>query len=573
MRWRRPADLSSLFLFAITISWCTCVLSQEGRHSESVEPSPAERINEIERELIDLERLARYGTDPIRQVAEELENEFVSIANQLERMDPDLDANDISRLRDQQNLLSLYLWQMQRFGSTFAPRPDYSNSPMSRLSKLLRESEIVKDPKLSAKARALIRRASDATRSQMRNRSSSFRFVYPKLPEKTFDAQSGVYVAGEVATGAAPFQKWKPQLNQILNLKWADGCLVWDRDFWKVPFANKQLKEIETEVRQILKQENVDLDIKDKNGRALWRPSRERPHFVMLFENLQSAATGYTQSSYTSILSKSWRKSLRGKGVEADMTHATDRAEFGFRETSGKSRSLRVTSMVPEALRISLVSDDKILLFDQKKTGVIKFVEVTDDNTIALTSERFSSLYKNHPEVVEGHLLPALQELGFVVPPDRYSKQFVSRVVWKLGSVDKEVADRYEELLAQVDGNSFAKRKAATEELNRDFLKYLPLLIESHRSGDLPLEAKVRLERVLSQYSEQDRAVDAMVGEMKLTSDIGYLISLLSKVKDSDRKTVIDSLQEQSNQEHGSDVEQWENWWRAEQLKQSLSES
>lgn len=545
--------------------------SKKGSASEK--NSLTDELDLYEKELDELERLGAYGNDSILKIARNLESEYLKNKATQERLQKE-DEHTAKRLLARQRLIPLYLWQLQRVGNQIRSTERLGTSTRTRIRELMKEN---KDSAVSKRYSALMRRSSEL--STLRTTSTydtSFFFATPG------ESRTGLKFENPFANpllGQKPkprvvvnqFTKHRAELNRLLKLVWKDGSLVWDRGHWSEPFLGKKLSEIQKEVDALL----VDNGITPPKKRMIlpWGSPIDRPYSILLFENLKRAAeSGKRRSlSFTQMMGGGDnRKRFSNESFECGIGVQGKEVDLFIREFDGKRRTLQVTSTDTKDLRICVTMADRILLLSQKKSGEVRLVDDTDTETVSLRAPSLAALYLNHPDAIEERFLAVLRELSFLLPPMRFEKPTIDRVLKHIVAEDANTAKQFKELMDEVDSASFAIRAKATKTLQRNIDRFLPMLIKTEAVDDLPLEVSGRLEQVMSQYTQDERGIDSMILAMQLTDDVDYLIEALSQTERGDQQEIIATkLGELTGQNYGSDTEKWENWRSSRESKET----
>ena len=136
----------------------------------------------------------------------------------------------------------------------------------------------------------------------------------------------------------------------------------------------------------------------------------------------------------------------------------------------------------------------------------------------------------------------------------------IDRTVKHLAFGNTKTTQRFDELMDQIDHGSFAVREKATKTLRQDIDEFLPLLVKAESAGDLPLEVKSRMTKVMTRYTRETRGTDSMVSAMGLASSVDYLIAALPHVSDGNQQKIATKLNRLTGEDHGVDVEGWKNW-------------
>ena len=360
----------------------------------------------------------------------------------------------------------------------------------------------------------------------------------------------------------APSKSCGSRWRESLKLKWKAGTLVWDRDHWSTPFANKSLLDVLNEVNQRLKERGVS--IPEKNNRlAVMRVQHDQPHALLLFENLQAVASRVSprRASGSSGSHGNLRKRLSVNGFDADLSVAGDQYDFNLYETERDGRVLRVSSDVENHLRIMLMHEAHVMVFDQQIDGSVRLVDVRDEKVTSRTAASFAQLYRESPSAIEANMFSDLRGLGFLLPPTRFEPQVVERLMRQLTVRRPDSRRQFEFLLERAGSNSFSDRAQAMRELQENFTEYLPLLVEASGEQTLPLEVKTRLEHVLELYGAEARELDTMVAQLRLADDPDYLSRLLDQLPDADsRQRVVTQLRNLTGQDFGNDAQAWQAW-------------
>ena len=374
------------------------IQQQEAKKPADATPNKAEvpakqktlsdKLAELEVEFDQLSQTASYGLSEIREIAKELEDEYRKNQEELKALDEPNAA-----LRERQETILLYLWELQRVGPTLRNSADL----LKRLSALTREHrDELRDSAVMRRYGELSQRIYKME-SDRRSAEKNFHLVPPgetissPKPASSNPFQAPAWqIPGGVDEGKLVSGLRSP-LRYLFKLRYDDGKLVLDRDHWDAPFAAKSMEQISEEVTELLNQHGVFAPQADAQGRA-GAGTRSRPHVVMLFENLEYYAKKLTSgggSSGGGGTNDRWVRQFTRDGINAKLRHTANSLQLDLHVGSSL---LHVLQPDEQSLKITLVVDGAVTRFEQKPDGSVRFIGVQGDKAVSISAESFAEL-------------------------------------------------------------------------------------------------------------------------------------------------------------------------------------
>ncbi|MHC4718307.1 MAG: outer membrane protein assembly factor BamB family protein, partial [Planctomycetota bacterium] len=105
-------------------------------------------------------------------------------------------------------------------------------------------------------------------------------------------------------------------------------------------------------------------------------------------------------------------------------------------------------------------------------------------------------------------------------------------------------------LIAQLEDPAYALRQAAVDELAANIALYRPVMEKMSTDASLSSNARLALKDIMARHGDHDAA--ERVGAA-LVTDVGYLIRLLARASELDRRLIVSALQRRSGAERSAD--------------------
>jgi hypothetical protein len=352
--------------------------------------------------------------------------------------------------------------------------------------------------------------------------------------------------------------KVSKHVSKLIKLAVGEKHLRLDRKHWEGDTAGKTVEQRKKAiVAKLLKR-----GLPEKY--AISQAAREvtQPRVTQAFNELRTA-TSYSRAGSSSSGKSERSNYFGGRGFYGRLaTSSNGLVEMELREEDGPQRRLTVRDNGKGTMRLEYSSDehDFLLLIQQSKNGSVKMVYMVGDETLAGSAESFHALYAKHREQFDTKIFPMLRHVGVVPPLTPLSTPVVKTVLAKLVPVDGDRRRQTEQLIAQLQNDSFAKRDEATKKLFAETARHEPVIEEMLKDKDLDPETKMRLEKVIKSHRAKNLEVEQLIVSLKLTDDAKYLVGLLPDTTEQDRPNVVAALERLTGQKLGTDVSAWKKW-------------
>lgn len=554
-----------LIAICLALASFSCVAfaqAPKAKPKDGVPDSLYEKLEELETLQKELSQLADFGTVEVRSYWEEIAHKYKRLENQVAEA---ASSEHVAVIRQQQNLLSLYLWQIKQLAPLAVGKGVSTKSLQDEVRKLLAEnrSDLIKDPQLMARISNLQRNANPFARS-MSYQNRSFCFVRPGKNFLVGAAVSDDKVAG---LGGADHRfetdtdDLDTAMQRVLKVAYVEGGLALDRSHWDAPFKLGSLAAVHDEVVDQLKMRGIELDQQKMRFGGVNRGKQYSSSAALLFENFHHAALdGARGSATSSTTTGGFNLSFRSGRMDASMAVSGENVNLDVSRYKGPEHVLRVQSHSAEHLRIVTLDKDLIFVLTQNESGRFNWSSIDGEQAISKSADSFADFYAKYPETVEEAIFPLLERQGFILPPTRFDSKFIDRAIEFLNEASPETNTRFAELFADLGSKRYVKRQQATIELKDNLNTYLPLVLAESEKDEQPLEVKNRLREVLEAYKPEWREVDSLVLKMKLGSDVAYWIDVLRSLTAEQQEKVVSHLSNETQQDFGTDVESWEQW-------------
>jgi hypothetical protein len=371
--------------------------------------------------------------------------------------------------------------------------------------------------------------------------------------------RAGAEGKGKLARGA--LQKYRKPISRLMKLTWTDGKLDLDEDHWNAAFRGMTKEEI---VKQLTK-DMMARGYPEKWAKEQAQEEADGPKLDLVFSQLQSAV-GPGGSSSSSGMGKS-SCSFRGDDLSGSYTKVWKNHTIRLNESESPGRIVTIEDKVDGTLNFSILdpSGELILVLRQNDDGKASLLHVQGHDVKRFKADSFVDIYRQNRKYVNETLFPMMKEFGVVPPMGLFDDRLVAAVVSELlGKMDKAEEQKVQKLIVQLDSEVYSLRKAATEELTCNFVRYRSQVEAALKRKNLSREARMRLEKVVADNPLADR-YGKIISGMHLLEDPEYLIDLLAIVKGKERTLVLERLKKLSGEDYGDDAEKWRAWLEEKQ--------
>lgn len=231
-------------------------------------------------------------------------------------------------------------------------------------------------------------------------------------------------------------------------------------------------------------------------------------------------------SSASSSWSNNRRSLLEDRGdVAGHLQFETDGKAFSLRiaEKRGAGRVLEVEEdpAFGLTLRLSERTAGRLLLFTQDKAGRVRLMWIDGTAVESAEAGSFTELLAREPAKVDARLFGKLAELGIRPPLSPMMPEVIAQAVSGFSPPPKELAERFDRLLAGLGADDVEVRERSTAELSKLFPSMVQAVCSAAGSAGDP-EVKSRLAMVLDAHPRILQA-RAYVEALKLHRDRAYL--------------------------------------------------
>ena len=337
----------------------------------------------------------------------------------------------------------------------------------------------------------------------------------------------------------------RPQISDILQLRFAGRGIAVDREHWKKA-AQKQFTLIEGS--RVSDHEISRQAAPGGNGTL-----------TKLFNRLRAAAgasgLGSGGNGFTSTLE------FDGGGIEAKLVDGPGIFHATIKEVDPSPGLTLNFAQAGKWLGIKIVSSNsgaKLLLI-QKSSGQLSIEETIGNNTRTFKSDSFVKFCSEHRLYARERLIPLLRRLGFSIPiTDAGDPRTIEAVLRVLRVMqDEKGAAEARKHIEMLKSDNYKDRQAATKALHENFFVYYPVLVEARDSGSLEPEVKARIDWVFDNSHRQREQIKLFgaVYPFARHKDPAFLAGLLEKVNGEDKQVVITALKKLTGKDLENDGE------------------
>jgi hypothetical protein len=352
-------------------------------------------------------------------------------------------------------------------------------------------------------------------------------------------------------------QKVRPALNRILKLSWMGNRIIVDAAHWDELFAGRSPEDLQNDVDNILKQNDVTMPNADQNGMPFNR-GMNSPNVARLFDLLRSefGNVGSRSSSGGALVNSSF--SSVEAASELELKPGTFR--FEFRERNFPRRLVMLEQNSNGTVSVTLYGE-VVLRMQQKEDGSISVVETVGNQLIHREAESLGKLYLEEPEFIEERLFPLLHHVSIIPPASRFDPRIVNRVVDRLNILmEIEDIEAINKLISDLDHDDFKIRQAATKRLEAKADHYREILIAAANQDGASFETRSRIKYLLDQSSLETADSDSLINTLRLMENPEYLAIMMQQLQEEDFQPVGKRLEELTGINHGADVDAWREW-------------
>ena len=251
------------------------------------------------------------------------------------------------------------------------------------------------------------------------------------------------------------------------------------------------------------------------------------------------------------------------------LVNGKDTFYMELRQLDGDRPQVTVSAKEDSTFEIILEDRQGIHTFEftQTASGQVRCVELSPSIQFACSAENFDELAARHPTYVAQRLGPLFQYVGVGAPPSRYSPSVMKYVLARLRPADPDRQQKFKEMVAGMDAQTYEKRQEATESLETSFDAWKDEIKAAISDPQFSAEVRSRLKKIYdSQVSTSEKVFRELASKNKLEQNTDYLIWLLDKLPledeagRADRDRVCARLAELTNQTFGQDIAQWKAW-------------
>ncbi|WP_149497597.1 hypothetical protein [Roseiconus lacunae] len=516
---------------------------QKSNEPPAEEPTPAQAfksvLDELEKEILDLEQKTKYGMQPIELYATELTEEYNSIAALLadKRIEnyPKLTATDQHSF-DRLNRISMKLWYLEFIGSQLFNDTDSTRQISRRANGLIKDhSEAMRDPVLSKRFRDLSQRAMQLNH---RRYLSRYRNVFHFMRQPSQEDNDDAPPAAEYS-----IESLRLPLSRLLRLTFDGETIALDRNHWETSFGGTTLKEIDESIMAELAARDIEFDSEDRTFDYQKRQLLSHPPQALLFLNFQHFATRDDRSPRLSSLMRTPLRSISFQSDQLNASFVDSPTEFQLfvRETnSGRKQILQFEYKEEGTLMIRIIGDRNFQL-EQSADGRMRWIDIGDDTNV-YEADSFAKLYAEHPDAVESRLLPYLDRFGILPPLTRFDSLVTSRVIEMLKIDIEKAQSDVRQLIEQMESGSFSQRQAAYRQLTHNIERYAIVLDQLPERQVSSPELATRLDEARKKYQSQYREVDGLILRSNWLTDRNYLGKLIEQVSDANKPFIRQQL-------------------------------
>lgn len=544
------------FRAALTIIAFILVLAEVSLGNDPLSEISKE-LDEIELELKRREQLIAIAKPIHARFVDELKSEYATVSSEIQLMQQqDLEVA-YAKLRNEKKSILLKLWHLDRLEPMLWEVDEKYNSLTSRLRTLKRnQRRALADPSIARRFEMISSSVQAIERERLTRRMSTDRGFYDmsdELERFTKDASATDPDArlpgnanaeednSEEDDADAPLNQLVTPIHRLIKLKWSDGQIVLDRGHWDALFPTGSLAAVAVAVDEELQFRGLKLSrAAHRSFLPEKRFQQREPSVSLLFQNLRHSVSELDRGEMESrTVPGRIGGVISNDAVEFSLQLVDNEFSLSIQEKLGAKRALNFESK-PGALHLALTSSgDPIFDLSHQPTTGARILDIAGD-PVELTGTTTADLYAKDPEYFEQTLFPRLQELGIGTPITRFDPKLIKLVLTKIRLADSRYGDELKRLLKQIDSPRFQQRTDATRHMTENSDVFAPLIFGLKNSADLPLDVRLRLDRITRRYEREFGVLESLSSKLKLTEDSEYLTKLLD-ISNPEQRTLIES--------------------------------
>ncbi|MEM9413468.1 MAG: hypothetical protein AAGA30_20340, partial [Planctomycetota bacterium] len=168
-------------------------------------------------------------------------------------------------------------------------------------------------------------------------------------------------------------------------------------------------------------------------------------------------------------------------------------------------------------------------------------IELFHDDVI-FEAANYEDLKNQHPKQIKNLLIPIFEHLGFELPIMSDDRFVQDSVLSQLMSIKSRSLKEFENYIRELDDDSFQVRENATKMLKSQMELWQDAMRNKLNNEPLSLEAKVRLERVMSE-SIVNGSIDELIQAQDLLNSPSYLVTLFKIANEEESSAIVTQLE------------------------------
>lgn len=244
-------------------------------------------------------------------------------------------------------------------------------------------------------------------------------------------------------------------------------------------------------------------------------------------------------------------------------------------ESDETDSTLLIEAKEDGTLHVDLTTGNGEFLFRfrQSNQGIVYCQELGQSNLFSGSGQTFDEFCQRHPDYVQKRLEPIFVYIGLGAPPNRYSDIVARNVLAELRPVDQKRLEQFKAAIEGLNSDDFDAREKASQALQDRFSDWQEMIQTASNDTEYPLETRARLKKIFKNSVSEKEVEDLQIAQQgKLDADAPYLVWLLGrsseedfKVSESDKKRLVDTLEELTAIKNGNDLDKWKKWMATNQ--------
>jgi hypothetical protein len=271
------------------------------------------------------------------------------------------------------------------------------------------------------------------------------------------------------------------------------------------------------------------------------------------------SASGFNTSS-ESFGGPTGSSSFTGGKLSGKLEVTGDALSISLREESEPNRRIELTDNGTGGFRL-LITDlnGDLVLVNQTAKGSVSVAAVLAGKPIAAKGASFVELYRNNRDLLEGRILPVLRHMGVDLPVSMQTPMVRQAALSRLTPPTDADTQRAQQLIKDLDDDSFEVREKATKDLIDGYDRFRPQIDAKAQTPNLAAEMADRLHKISAAHPDT-AAAGRVIDAMNLLDDPEFLVGLLDGATDSQKTAVGARLEKLTGQKIGSDAAAWRKW-------------